>query len=708
MKPYLFEKGDALPLGSDPRSGGVNFSVFSEHAERIELCLFDDLGQQEIQRIPMVRAENYIWHIFVEGVSVGAKYGFRAHGPFEPEKGQRFNANQVLIDPYARNLDRSFYWSSQHFAYEKKDALKDMSLSSKSNAAIVPKSIVCAKKTSVEIQDIQSRKPNVSWQDTIIYEAHVRGITQLNLELPSDKRGTLLGLADSSTLEYLTALGITAIELLPIHSFIDEEFLTQQGLSNYWGYNTLNFFTPHLGYLKSADPNEFLVTVEALHAAGIEVILDVVYNHTAESNHYGPTLSFRGLDNKSYYRLEAGKPRHYVNDTGCGNTVRSDHPRVMHMIMDSLRYWAAEMGVDGFRFDLASILGRDEKGFSSHAAFFQAISQDPLLSRCKMIAEPWDIGPGGYQLGAYPGEWSEWNDKYRDVCRRFWAGDEGVMPEFARRIHGSNDLFESAGRGPRASVNFICSHDGFTLADMVSYQEKNNVANKENNRDGHHTNFSANYGTEGQTDNEEILKIRRRQQRNLMATLFLSQGTPMLLAGDELGRSQLGNNNAYCQDNEINWIAWAHLQKNHSALRDFTAKVIKIRKSYDILRSPAYIHNPEDLDKEKRCARWVSPKGAAMKDEDWHRGDQNALGWILESLQGNQKEIVLILFNASASELSFTLPNEQDVLSWRLILDTWHENGLPENSSFSSHAVIHMQERTTKVLIAQFDPGISG
>ena len=700
MGKFTFHSGTGAPFGATYREDGVNFSVFSQHAQNIDLCLFDDSGQREFQKIPLYKGENHCWHIFVEDLPLCTKYAYRADGPYEPQNGLRFNNNKLLIDPYARQLDRDFDWSKTLFGYKPRDPQKDLSYSDQDSAPQIPKSIVCERLGPQAIEDIQSRKPRIPWSDTIIYETHVRGFSQLNTDIPEELRGTLSGLSHDVSIAYLKSLGVTAVELLPVHSFIDEEFLTRRGLSNYWGYNTLSFFCVHPNYLSTGDPKEFLQAVEKLHAAGLEVILDVVYNHTAESNKLGPTLSFRGLDNSSYYRLERGEPREYVNDTGCGNTIRAEHPKVLQLILDSLRFWAGEMGVDGFRFDLASILGRDDQGFNSQAAFFQAIAQDPLLSTCKLIAEPWDIGPGGYQLGSYPGVWSEWNDKYRDICRRFWKCDAGVLPEFARRIHGSSDLFEYAGRTPRASVNFICSHDGFTMKDLVSYRKRHNLANKEQNRDGHQGNHSANYGVEGETNDEKINAIRRRQQRNLIATLLLSQGTPMLLGGDELCKTQQGNNNAYCQDNEINWQAWEKLDKHVLALKAFTSEAIKLRQKYSVLRSETYIHKPEDFSQEKKSARWISPLGLPMTIAEWHDKRNHTLGWILDSLECDVRKIILMLFNASERDIQFQLPPEKGAEQWHLELDTFVEHGFPKDQIYNSNTSIKMESRTLKVLVA--------
>ena len=703
MKHFSVQSGYATPFGSEPKEGGVNFSVFSEHATAIFLCLFDGSGQKEIQRIAMCEGENSCWHVFVEGLKVGAKYGYRADGPYLPEHGHRFNINKLLIDPYARALDREFEWDDSLYGFDERHPERDLTLSNTNNISIIPKSVVTDRATAHQIEAIQLKKPSIPWQDMVVYETHVRGFSQLNRQVPPDLRGTLAGLSHKVSIDYFKRLGVTSIELLPVHSFIDEAFLVKQGLTNYWGYNTANFFIPHNRYLSSDEGNEFLTAVEKLHAAGLEVILDVVYNHTAESNRLGPTLSLRGLDNRSYYRLEDSSARYYVNDTGCGNTIRAEHPRVMQMILDSLRFWAGEMGVDGFRFDLASILGRDEKGFNGRAAFFQAISQDPLLSKCKMIAEPWDIGPGGYQLGAYPGEWSEWNDQYRDICRRFWRGDAGILPEFARRIHGSGDVFESSGRSPRASLNFICSHDGFTLRDLVSYRQRHNLANKEDNRDGHGTNFSENYGVEGETDNTEIEAVRWRQQRNLLATMFLSQGTPMLLGGDEFGRTQGGNNNAYCQDNDINWFDWSIQTAEQASLIDFTALVTGIRQKYSVLRSNRYIHQPEDFLEESRCARWVSKSGMPMQPEDWADGNSKSVGWLLETMEDNTNRLLLMVFNAHAKAVEFKLPEEQGVHYWRALVDTYINNGKPLKSKIESESTVAMEARTLKLFVAVRD-----
>ncbi|WP_370979602.1 glycogen debranching protein GlgX [Agaribacterium sp. ZY112] len=701
MSDYGCLPGKAWPLGATPDEEGVNFSLFSEHAKGVELCLFDDIGQQQIQSIQLSKGENHCWHVYVQGLKAGVKYGYRVDGPYLPEQGLRFNRNKLLIDPYAKELDRDFCWDKNLFPYDSKSPQKDLSISDSDSSAMMPKGIVCELSSVDEIAAIEAAKPKIPWSDTVIYECHVRGFSQLNLDVPANIRGSFAGLAHPESINYLKSLGVTAVELLPVHSFIDEEFLVQQGLSNYWGYNTLNFFCVHRDYLSSGKREEFKLMVKALHEAGLEVIMDVVYNHTAESNQFGPLLSFRGIDNRSYYRLESGNERYYVNDTGCGNTVRVEHPRVMQLVLDSLRYWAIEMGVDGFRFDLASILGRNESGFSQSAAFFQAVSQDPQLSDTKFIAEPWDIGPGGYQLGAFPSQWSEWNDKYRDICRRFWLNEPGVLPEFAKRIHGSSDLFEYAARGPRASLNFICSHDGFSLRDLVSYRERNNLANKENNRDGHHANFSDNYGVEGPSDDAQIECVRRRQQRNFIATLMFSQGTPMLLGGDELGRSQGGNNNAYCQDNEINWFAWPELDDKAKTLKAFTARCIALRSELQLLRSEKYLHKPKDMSVEGQCSHWVNCFGNAMAHDDWHQG-HNQIGWMLESSLDGKRNILLLAFNAHSEALDFRLPEADGVEQWQCLLDTQNENGDAKQDYLSVGQASPMAARSVQLLKAVF------
>ncbi|MBU2987485.1 glycogen debranching protein GlgX [Saccharophagus degradans] len=706
---YSVSEGRPFPMGATVSAQGTNFAIFSEHAEKVELCLFDEMGQTETARIMLPGNTDHVWHGFVEGVQAGALYGYRVYGPYEPQRGHRFNPNKLLLDPYAKRIDGAFHWSSIMYGYDADNPRQDLVKDKRDNSRDMPKCVVVAPLCSSEKERISEARPQVPWHKTIIYETHVKGFTQLNLAIPSSARGTFAGLAHPENLAYIKELGVTAIELLPVHGFIDESFLTAQGLSNYWGYNSLHFFAPHSGYLNDGDPAEFRHFTQAAHEAGLEVILDVVYNHTSEGNHLGPTLSFRGIDNASYYCLQAQDSRFYVNDTGCGNTLNLKHPRVLQMVMDSLRYWVTEMGVDGFRFDLATVLGRESHGFDPGSGFFDAIKQDPVLASVKMIAEPWDIGPGGYQLGNYPTGWSEWNDRYRDTCRRFWRGDPGMLPEFARRIHGSSDLFEHSGRKPSSSVNFITSHDGFTLADLVSYKNRHNEANNEQNSDGHHSNFSENYGVEGETDDDAILYVRERQKRNFLATLFLSQGTPMLLAGDELSRSQKGNNNAYCQDNEINWLDWQALTKKEISLSKFVSHLIKVRSSSPLLTSQRYIHKPDEPDgKISWCVNWINSYGEPMKDAQWAEQHAHCLGWVLEKIpvaedSDKKSERLLVLFNSGNDDVLFRLPEDENVIGWKCLVDTRFIDGQGVPSCYEPRGEVPLMHKSLCLLKALFD-----
>ncbi len=544
--------GRPNPRGATWDGEGVNFALFSEHAEKVELCIFDDAGRRELQRIELREQTDLIWHCYLPEARPGMLYGYRVHGPYQPEEGHRFNPNKLLLDPYARHIDGSVRWSDALFGYTVGSKREDLSFDRRDSARGMPK----CKVIDPAFTWGEDRRPRVPWNDMIIYETHVRGFTMRHPEVPPAMRGTYAGLSSAPAIEYLKRLGVTTVELMPVHAFVDDRYLVERGLANYWGYNTIGYFAPEAHYSASGKVAEFKTMVKTLHSAGLEVILDVVYNHTAEGNHLGPTLSFRGLDNACYYRLTPEDRRYYVDYTGCGNTLNMVHPRVLQMIMDSLRYWVTEMHVDGFRFDLASALARELHEVDRLGAFFDILRQDPVLSEVKLIAEPWDLGEGGYQVGNFPVGWSEWNDKYRDTMRAYWKGDGGLIGEFAQRITGSSDLYRRGGRRPHASINFVSAHDGFTLADLVSYNQKHNEANQEDNRDGHDNNLSWNCGVEGPTDDPAVRALRARQQRNLLATLLLSQGVPMLLAGDEIGRSQRGNNNAYCQDNEVSWIDW--------------------------------------------------------------------------------------------------------------------------------------------------------
>ena len=662
---YALALGKPYPLGATVVTGGVNFALFSAQAKKVELCLFSADGKEELQCIEMPDRTDHVWHVHLVGAEAGLVYGYRVDGDYKPKEGLRFNANKLLVDPYAKSLVGEFVWSDSHYSYIPGDAAADLSFSKLDNAAFMPKAVVL----KPSLPPTPLAEP-IAWEDTIIYETHVKGFTHLQRRLPPALRGKYLGFGHPDVISYLKDLGITSVEFLPVHGFIHDQFVEDKGLKNYWGYNSLNFFLPHGEYANDDAVAEFKQMVSALHEAGIEVLLDVVYNHTGEGNQLGPTYSFRGVDNASYYGLEVDRG-FYINDTGCGNTININHPRVLQLVMDSLRYWVTEMGVDGFRFDLASVLGREPHGFDPHSGFFDAVRQDPVLSAVKMIAEPWDIGPGGYQLGNYPAGWGEWNDKYRDVVRRFWRGDSAMLPDFAKRIHGSSDLFEAGGRRPSASINFVASHDGFTTTDMVSYNQRHNLANKEDNNDGHKGNFSHNHGVEGPTNDVAINEIRNRQKRNLLATSLLSQGTPMLLGGDELGRSQKGNNNAYCQDSEISWFNWAELTLDDWMLKNFVRQVIKLRQSVSLLRNPRYIHNPGEDEEQNLNIVWLNRDAEPMEESDWHEQDNHSLGWMLEST-APIRECVLTLFNADSRKQSFGLPSGWE---WELRLDTAKPNG---------------------------------
>src|SRR3954454_13291813 len=584
MAPYpdRLSAGSPYPLGATWDGLGTNFAVFSAHAERIDLCLFDPSGKRQLQAFPLPERTDEVWHGYLPNARAGLLYGYRAYGPYDPQNGHRFNQYKLLLDPYARRIAGDFRWSDALFGYRVNSSRADLSFDRRDSAPGMFKAVV----TDESFNWADDRPPNVPWADTIIYEVHLRGLSILRQNLRPNERGTFAALAEPDFIAHLKRLGITAVELLPIHAYLQDRYLLEKGLGNYWGYNTLGFFAIEPRYLSENSANEMRVAVRRLHAAGIEVILDVVYNHTAEGSELGPTLSFRGLDNASYYRLVPDNPRHCINDTGTGNTLNLSNARVLQMVMDSLRHWVTHYHVDGFRFDLGVTLGREPHGFDPGAGFFDALRQDPILSRVKLISEPWDIGPGGYQLGQHPPGFAEWNDRFRDSTRRFWRGDTGQRGEAAARIAGSSDLFERRARRPWASVNFVASHDGYTLQDVVSYIEKHNQANGEDNRDGHSENYSANWGVEGPTDDPAILEMRRRVQRGVLATVFFSHGTPMLLAGDEFGRTQRGNKHAYCQDNEISWLDWKQADTPEDIeLAYFVARLIRIRHDNPVLRS---------------------------------------------------------------------------------------------------------------------------
>ena len=653
------EPGDWTILGATPDSEGINFALFSAHAERVELCLFDESGENEIDRITLPEFTNEIWHGYVPGLKRGALYAYRVYGPHDPENGHRFNPNKLLIDPYARELVGDIEWGQAQFGYSLDSEEKDLSFDETDSAQFMPK---CRVVDASEYQWGDHVKPSVPWSQTIFYETHVKGFTNLHPSLPDKLRGTYEGLGHKEIVAYIRSLGVTAVELLPIHWFQDDAHLLDKGLRNYWGYNSLGFFAPASRYYGPKGLNGFREMVRAFHEAGIEVILDVVYNHTAEGSELGPTLSFKGIDNFSYYRTLPDEHRFYINDTGTGNTLNTSHPRVLQLITDSLRYWAEEMQIDGFRFDLGTILGREPEGFDQRGGFFDAVGQDPVLSRLKLIGEPWDIGPGGYQVGGFPPGWAEWNDKYRDTVRDYWKNEEGTARDFAARVLGSGDVYDLRGRRPWASVNFVTAHDGFTLNDLVSYNEKHNEANGENNQDGHTHNRSFNYGAEGPTEDEEINAIRERQKRNLLATLLLSHGTPMLLAGDELGRSQLGNNNGYCQDGELSWLHWENQSETATALGKFTRRLISLRQAQPILR--------RDNWRDGLGVKWVSPTGGERTEQQWDDAGSTTIGLRLtRETDGETWGDILFLFNPHDGPVDFQLPDPPNV-SWRVEMTT--------------------------------------
>ncbi|MCQ8878418.1 glycogen debranching protein GlgX [Pseudoalteromonas shioyasakiensis] len=657
------KQGATAPLGAAIEGDGINFAVYAPLAKQLYVCLFDSSGHTEVLKLAMNNNEGGIWSLFITPLPAGTLYGYRAEGEYRPEKGLYFNSQKLLIDPYAKDLFGEFTWSERHYSQ-----MPIGTLSAVNNAIDMPKSRVS------ELQPYKGEKPQHSWGKTVIYECHVKGATARHPSIPAHLRGKYLGLCHATFIEHLRDLGITTLELLPVHSFISEQFLTGKGLQNYWGYNTLNFFTPHKAYLVDDEIAEFQQMVTQLHNAEIEVILDVVYNHTAEAGTDGPLLSWRGLNNPGYYRSLHDNPQVYINDTGCGNTLNIDDPYSLKMVLDSLRYWVEVMGVDGFRFDLATILGRTAQGFTSAHSFIQAINQDPVLSQVKLIAEPWDIGPGGYQLGAFPAPWREWNDKYRDVVRRFWCGEQNMLPDLAKRLHGSFDLFEHNLRGPLNSINFITSHDGFTLADSVSYKEKHNEANGEHNRDGHSANYSFNCGVEGFSDDTKITALRLQQQKNMLLTLLLSKGVPMIASGSEMAHSQGGNNNAYCQNNRTSWLAWKDSQQHHPLTR-FIDDVLSLRKQHCVFKHSVFLH-----DTDKRFAvNWFTEHGEAMQESDWHDGSKQ---FLMYSLHDTQLETaLLIILNASDVEVECLLPTLEQG-SWHLAVSSVEQSTVKSFKQF--------------------------
>jgi glycogen operon protein len=650
------EKGSPDRLGCSVGDGGTNFALFSRVAERVELSLFDDAGVESRRDLP--ECTDGVWHGFLPRCDAGQHYGYRIHGPYEPDAGLRCNPHKLLIDPYARGLSGDCDWQPPVFDYVIDD--NRIELNVLDSAPHVPKSVV-----TVDPGDAVTG-PKIAWTDMVVYEANVRGYTMRHPGLSAEERGKFCGMRNGAILQYLKSLGITSIELMPVHAFIDEQALVRRGLRNFWGYNTVNFFTP-MGRYAAGDPrSEFVEMVNSIHDAGLEVILDVVYNHTAESDRFGPSLSFRGIDNLAYYRTEPDAPSTYVNDTGCGNTINGDHPIVRRLIVDSLVYWSKSLGADGFRFDLAPVLGRHGDGFSAEHPLLAAIAGEAALRNVKLIAEPWDPGPGGYQLGHFPRSWAEWNDRYRDAVRRFWRGDRHMAGEFARRIHGSADLFESSGRGPTASINFVVAHDGFTLADLVSYNHRHNEANGEDNEDGHAHNFSHNHGIEGITADAQVNASRRQQRLNLLATVLMSHGTPMLLAGDEFGNSQGGNNNAYAQDNETGWLDWSGAETDPDFV-DRVRDLVSLRRRNPLCRPDTYRHGHGSNTAGWRDVEWFDATGRQLSEEDWHH--TSVLSMILSN-PDHPAEAIAIVFNASDKAVELSLPEYSPDAGWRLVLHT--------------------------------------
>ena len=673
--------GRPYPLGATWDGAGVNFAIYSEHASQVALCLFDDVKDSvEAQRITLPEQTDMVWHGYLPDVEPGQLYGYRVHGPYEPAHGHRFNANKVILDPYAKAIGRDLKWDDTLFGYRVGDKAADLSFDDRNNAAYCPLASVID--TAFTWGD--DRPPRTPWHKTFIYETHVKGLTMRHPDVPEEKRGTYAGLASESVIDHLLSLNVTAVELLPVHYHLNDRHLIQRGLTNYWGYNTLSYFAPHLCYASKRSPRksvqEFKTMVRSLHAAGIEVILDVVYNHTCEGSQMGPTLSWRGVDNASYYKLSPEDARYYMDFSGCGNMLNMQHPRVLQLIMDSLRYWVLEMHVDGFRFDLASTLARELHEVNRLGAFFDIIHQDPVLSQVKLIAEPWDVGPGGYQVGNFPVLWTEWNGRYRDCVRKFWKGEGGTAGELATRLAGSSDLYEDDGRKPYASINFITAHDGFTLQDLVSYDHKHNEANGEGNRDGADDNESWNCGAEGPTEDRNIIALRERQKRNFIATLFFSEGVPMMFAGDELSHTKNGNNNTYCHDNELTWLNWElEGDPRKKNFLEFVKKCATIWHEQPVLQRRKFFHGRPIRGGDIKDISFFEPGGYEMSDEHWNAGFVKCLGVRLagdviadvdergETIRG---DTLLLLINAHWEEIPFTLPTTKVEHVWEAMIDT--------------------------------------
>jgi len=699
------KEGLPHPRGATWDGKGVNFSLFSANATKVEVCLFDGRGEREIERIELPEYTNEIWHGWLPEIRPGTIYGYRVHGPYAPEQGHRFNPNKLLLDPCARAHIGELKWDPACFGYTIGAEGDDLTFDERDSAPFMPKSVVVD--PDFDWQQ-EARWARVPWERTIVYETHVRGYTKLHPAVAEHQRGTYAGLATKEVTDYIRSLGVTSVELLPIHTFINDSYLVERGLTNYWGYNSIGFFAPDPRYAadRARSLQEFKEMVARLHDAGLEVILDVVYNHTAEGNERGPTLSFKGIDNASYYRLMPDQPRYYINDTGTGNTLNISHPRVIQMVTDSLRYWVTDMHVDGFRFDLGTILAREPNGFDNQSGFLKACSQDPILQTAKLIAEPWDCGPGGYQVAAFPPGWAEWNDKFRDTVRDFWRG-EAPASAVAPRLCASGDIFNHRGRKPWASVNFITAHDGFTLNDLVSYNEKHNEANGEENRDGHSDNRSWNCGVEGPTDDAAVNALRERQMRNFLTTLLLSQGTPMLLAGDERGQTQQGNNNAYCQDNEISWLDW-NLQRGEALIR-FVQKLTKLRRELPVLRRTRFLTGQMNEALGVKDVTWINASGAEMRDEDWSDPHTRCVGLIIDGRaqptgvrrRGDDVTVLMVL-NAHHDVVQFTLPQHGGDAEWSRLIDT-NLGEAEEPGSFRSGEVYDVTARS--VLLFRFEVG---
>jgi len=695
--------GRPYPLGATWDGEGVNFALYSEHAEKVELCLFDNSGKREIMRITLGEQTDMVWHSYLPEVRPGQLYGYRVYGPYAPERGDRFNHHKLLLDPYGKQVQGAIRWSDSHFGYKVGHKQEDLSFDRRDNAAGMPKNRVIDSAFTWGTD----APPGIPWHETVIYELHVKGFTMCHPDVPAHLRGTYAGLATAPVIDYLTHLGVTSIELMPVHSFVDDRQLVERGLRNYWGYNSIGYLALEPRYLATDSISEFKTMVKTVHSAGLEVILDVVYNHTAEGNQLGPTLSLKGIDNSAYYRLSPDNRRYYTDYTGTGNTLNMQHPRVLQLIMDSLRYWVLEMHVDGFRFDLAATLARELHAVNRLGAFLEIIHQDPVLSQVKLIAEPWDLGEGGYQVGNFPVGWAEWNDRYRDTVRSYWKGDGGLVSDLAYRITGSSDLYAHSGRRPYASVNFVTAHDGFTLQDLVSYNGKHNEANGENNRDGTDNNRSWNCGVEGPTDNPDIQALRAKQKRNLLATLLLSQGVPMIYAGDAIGHTQMGNNNAYCQDNPTSWMNW-NFQPEDRDLLLFVQRMINLRKRHPVFRRRHFFQGRPIKGASVKDILWLNPGGNEMNEHEWRDPSVRCLGMFLsgqgldETDERGRKlgdENFLILLNADHEDEQFALPASRPGIRWIAWMDTSREGGLRPVETYDAGSVYPLQARSMTVLM---------